>query len=66
MHRESGDLSVVEDEKSYHSSNIDVEHKVFDWREQQVGGRHWELILLLLIFILGIQIIDVSAQILTK
>ena len=51
---------------SYRSSDVDVENEVFGWREKQAGGRHRESILLLLIFILGIKIIDVSAQILHK
>lgn len=47
------------------SSDIDVEIKVFGWREQQTG-RHRELILHLLVFIFSIQIVDVSAQLLHK
>lgn len=50
---------------TYRSANVNVESEVFGWREQQ-AGRHWELILLLLIFIFSIKIIDVSAQILHK
>lgn len=51
--------------QTYRSSDIDVEREVFGWRKQQAGGDR-VLILLLLLFILRVQVIDVSAQVLYK
>lgn len=49
----------------YRSSNIDVEGEVFVGGEHQAGRRQRESILVL-IFILSVNIIDVSAKVLLK
>lgn len=50
-------------ERTDRSANVEVEIQVFRWRAQQVR-RHGEPILHLLFFILSIQVINVSTQIL--
>lgn len=48
----------------YRSSNVDVEGQVFGWRHQNVRRRHRQPVLHLFALILGIKVVDVSAQVL--